>query len=86
MKKIELVNKNKHYSLLTIYKMNWFNWITSYDSLRRLVKRDIKENKNKTFNVIVYGKKQGKRYLIKGNVILKLNNKIKKGFIFNNIH
>lgn len=84
MRKIDLIDKHKYYSLLTIFKLKWFDWITSYDSLRRLVKRDLKKNKNKTFKVISYGKKQGKRYLLKGNVIIAINKKIKQGFTFNN--
>ena len=83
MDKIEIIQKNKYYSLLMIYKLGIFDWINSYDSLRRLVKRDIK-NKNKIFHVVTYGKGQGKRYLIKGNVVINIYKKTRKGFTFNN--
>ena len=83
MRNIDFIDKKKYYSLLTIYNMKWFDWIHSYDALRRLVRKDIIDNENKIFKVVTYGSSNGKRYLIKGNVIVAINNKIKKGFEFN---
>lgn len=74
----DLIDRNKFYSILFIYKMNWLPWITSYDTLKRNVISDIKKG-NKNFKAIQKGKRTGKRYLIQGDTLLKLIKKSKEG-------
>ena len=65
-----------------IFKLNVFPWINSYDTLKRQVKKDLKK-KEQNFKAVAYGKNQGKRYLIKGENILKIVKKVEKGYTFN---
>ena len=37
MKKTDLIQKDKYYSILMIYRLNIFDWIKSYDTLKRLI-------------------------------------------------
>lgn len=67
-----------------IHKLNLFDWISSYDALKRLIIRDVTKNKSKVFHAVVYGKGNGKRYLVKGNHLITICKKVKKGITFNN--
>jgi hypothetical protein len=82
-----LILKHKYYSLLQLSKLNVFPWITSYDSLKRWVKKDI-ANGNKTFHAVLHGKGNGKRYLIKGSTVYTLLRRASKGqlILTNNNH
>jgi len=82
MKKTELIKPSRYYSILMIFKLDLFDWINSYDALKRLIIRDV-NNKNKTFKAIVYGSGSGKRYLIKGSTLITVLKKVEKGVIFN---
>lgn len=83
-KNTDLIRPDEYYSLVQIYKLNLFKWIKSYDTLKRWVKRDIEENKNKNFQAIRYGKGKGRRYLISGESILKVIKQVESGSYIEN--
>ena len=75
---------DEYYSLQQILDMRVLPWIKGFSTLSKLVKKDIDRNNSQLFKAVVIGKKQGTRYMIKGQHLLDLLDKMnKEGFILN---
>ena len=61
---------DKYYSLNKISKEKWIPWATTIPTLRKWV-----EMYPDLFMVVVQGSRTGRRYHIKGSVILAMQNK-----------
>lgn len=77
IRKAKLIEDNKYYSIKQLYNLKVFPWNISYGALKRLVR-----NHKSKFKPIMFGTGTGRRYLIKGKNILDIQEKLKKGYDF----